>query len=175
MYCDRHMTCPYLWLQCCNHRMFCRRWAFSGIWIQRPYKLRRDDDRVKYTFIDFPVIFSETLIFYNLFCFRVPMATIMEHKETMMESLMKLPDDMFNQEILQYLTLDNIVKLNNACMNHKHWSQLLEKIDGVILVGDKDERIKDSLFKWLGMRQIYLIKMLILEYDFASSWFTHLG
>jgi hypothetical protein len=25
---------------------------------------------------------------------------------------MKLPDDMFNQEILQYLTLDNIVKLD---------------------------------------------------------------
>jgi len=48
------------------------------------------------------------------------MVTIMEHKETMMESLMKLPDDMFNQEILQYLTFDNIVKLNNACMNHKH-------------------------------------------------------
>jgi hypothetical protein len=29
-----------------------------------------------------------------------------------MESLMKLPDDIFNQEILQYLTLDNIVKLD---------------------------------------------------------------
>ena len=60
-------------------------------------------------------------------------------------------------------------------MNRKYRSQLLEKIDGVISVGDKDERIKDSLLKWLGMRRIYLIKMLILEYDFAPSWFTHLG
>jgi hypothetical protein len=64
---------------------------------------------------DFPVIFSKT---------------------RMMESLMKLPDDIFNQEILQYLTLDNIVKLVNACMNHEYRPQLLEKLVGVILLGD---------------------------------------
>jgi hypothetical protein len=52
-----------------------------------------------------------------------------------MESLMKLPDDIFNQEILEYLTLDN------ACMNHEYRPQILEKIDGVILLGDKDEQI----------------------------------
>ena len=54
-------------------------------------------------------------------------------KTRMMESLMKLPDDIFNQEILQYLTLNNIDKLHNACMNHEYRPQLLEKIDGVIL------------------------------------------
>ena len=75
---------------------------------------------------------------------------------------MKLPDDMSNQEILQNLTVDNIVKLDNACMNHKYRSQLLDKISGVILLGDQDEYIKASLFKWLGMRRIYLIKMLML-------------
>jgi hypothetical protein len=32
----------------------------------------------------------------------------------MMESLMKLPDDMFNQEILQHLTLNNKVKLDDC-------------------------------------------------------------
>ena len=69
---------------------------------------------------------------------------------------MKLPDDIFSQEILQYLTLDNIVKLDNACMNHKYRYQLLDKISGVILLGDKDTSIKNSLFKWLGMRRIYL-------------------
>ena len=46
-----------------------------------------------------------------------------------------LIDDIFNQEILQYLTLNNIVKLDNACMNHEYRPQLLEKIDGVILKG----------------------------------------
>ena len=39
-----------------------------------------------------------------------------------MESLMKLTDDIFNQEILQYLTLDNIVNLD--------WSSNGMNIDG---------------------------------------------
>jgi len=75
---------------------------------------------------------------------------------------MKLPDVIFRQEILQCLTLDNIVKLDNACMNHMYRSQLMDKIDGVILIGDKDRSVKASLFKWLGMRRIYLIKMNLL-------------
>jgi hypothetical protein len=56
-----------------------------------------------------------------------------------MESLMKLQDDIFNKEILQYLTLDNIVKIDNASMNHEYRPQLLEKIDGVILLGDQGD------------------------------------
>ena len=72
---------------------------------------------------------------------------------------MKLPDDMFKQELLPYLTVDDIVKLVNACMNHKYRPQLLDKIGGVILLGDKDTSMKASLFKWLGMRRIYLINM----------------
>ena len=80
----------------------------------------------------------------------------------MMESLMKLPDDMCRQELLQYLTVHDIVNLDNACMNHKYRSQLLDKISGVILQGDKNKYMKDSLFKWLGMRRIYWIDMMIV-------------
>ena len=83
-----------------------------------------------------------------------------------MKFMMKLPDDIFRQEILQYLILDNIVKLDYACMNHKYRPQLLDKISGVILLGDKDISIKASLFKWLGMRRIYFIKMLFVASDF---------
>ncbi len=72
---------------------------------------------------------------------------------------MKLSDDMFKQEFIPYLTVHDMVKLDNACMTHKYRSQLLEKISGVILIGDGDVSIKASLFKWLGMRRIYLIKM----------------
>jgi len=79
---------------------------------------------------------------------------------------MKLPDDMFRQELLPYLTVHDIVKIDNACMSHKYRSQLLDKINGVILIGDKDQSIKASLFKWLGMRRIYLIKMLFVSSDF---------
>ena len=84
-----------------------------------------------------------------------------------MESMMNLPDDMFK------LTVDDIVKLDNACMNHKYRYQLMEKISGVILLGDKEESklFKTSLFKfiWLGMRRIYLINMNILVSGFYST------
>jgi len=63
----------------------------------------------------------------------------------MMEWMMKLPDDIF-----------------------RYRSQLLEKINGVILIGDGDVSMKASLFKWLGMRRIYLIKMLFVVSDFYS-------
>ena len=79
----------------------------------------------------------------------------LRYKEMMMDSMMKLPDDMFRLELLPYLTVDDIVKLDSACINHKYRSQLLDKISGVILLGDKDTSMEASLFKWLGMRRIY--------------------
>jgi len=41
----------------------------------------------------------------------------------------------------------------------------MDKISGVILIGDKDRSVKASLFKWLGMRRIYLINMNLLFED----------
>ena len=89
----------------------------------------------------------------------------------MMDSMMKLPDDMFRLELIPYLSVDDVVKLDNSCMNHKYRPQLLEKISGVILIGDKDRSVKASLFKWLGMRRIYLIKMLLVVSDFYLTPF----
>ena len=89
----------------------------------------------------------------------------------MMELMMKLPDDMFKQEILPFLTVHDIVKLDIACMNHEHRPQLLDKINGLILLGDDDESMKTSLFKWLGIRRIYLIKIKLL---FRDENFFHL-
>jgi len=76
-----------------------------------------------------------------------------------MESMMKLPDDIFRQELMHYLTVYDIVRLDTASMNHEYRPQLLDKIRGVILTGDKDESMKASLYKWLGMRRIYWINM----------------
>jgi len=90
----------------------------------------------------------------------------LRYKEMMMESMMKLPDDMLKQELLPFLRVQDIINLDNACMSHKYRPQLLDKISGVILLGDKDKSINASLFKWLGMRRIYLINMLMLESDF---------
>ena len=96
----------------------------------------------------------------------------LRYKDMMMEFMMNLPDDMFKQEILQFLTLNDIVMLDSACMNHKYRPQLMDKMSGAILRGDKDESMKASLFKWLGMRRIYWINMnLLFENDssFSSS------
>ena len=87
-----------------------------------------------------------------------------------MESMMMLPDDMFKQELLPYLTVHDIVKLDIACMNHKYRPQLLDKINGAILIGDMDTYMKASLFQWLGTRRIYLIKInLVFEDDCSFS------
>jgi len=42
----------------------------------------------------------------------------------MMDSMMKLPDDMFRQELLPYLTEDDILNLDNVCMNYEYRPQL---------------------------------------------------
>ena len=76
---------------------------------------------------------------------------------------MKLPDDMFKQELVSYLSVDDVVKLDSACMNHKYRPQLMEKISGVVLLGVKVIEMKASLFKWLGIRRMYLIKINFLS------------
>ena len=65
----------------------------------------------------------------------------------MMDSMMKLPDDMFRLELIPYLSVDDVVKLDNAYLNHKYRPQLIGKISGVILLGDKNKSVKASLFK----------------------------
>ena len=53
----------------------------------------------------------------------------------MIELMMKLPDDMFRHEFLSYLTLYDLGRLDNMCMNHEYRPQVLDKIRGVILMG----------------------------------------
>jgi len=88
----------------------------------------------------------------------------------MMDSMMKLPDDMFRLELIPYLSVDDVVRLDSACMNHKYRTQLMGKISGMILLGDKDKSVKASLFKWLGMRRIYFMTFIFEdENSFLST------
>ena len=85
---------------------------------------------------------------------------------------MMLPDDMFRLELLPNLKLRDIVNLDNACMNKKYRPQLMDKMSGMILIGDEVKSMKALLFKWLGTRRIYLIKMNLLfddENSFSCS------
>ena len=78
----------------------------------------------------------------------------------LMELMMKLPDDMFRHELLSYLTLHDLGRLDNMCMNHQYRPQVLDKLRGVILIGDgKDPCMSASLFRWLGLRGIYICSM----------------
>ena len=54
----------------------------------------------------------------------------------MMESMMKLPDDVFRQELLPFLIVRDIIKLVKACVNHKYRPTLMTNNTGLILIGD---------------------------------------
>ena len=61
------------------------------------------------------VLYTIYIIFddnYNYYC--SVYSRDLRYKEMMMESMMKLPDDIFKQEILQYLTVDDIVNFNRS-------------------------------------------------------------
>jgi len=49
---------------------------------------------------------------------------------------MNVPDD--RHELLQYLTLHDLGRLDSMCMNHEYRPQVLDKIRGVIFMGDGD-------------------------------------
>jgi len=76
-----------------------------------------------------------------------------------MEYLIKLPDDLFKMQWLDYLTMRDIAALDNACSEKKYRQRLLLKIEGAILKGDLVKPISCELFEWLGRRQIYVTTM----------------
>jgi hypothetical protein len=75
---------------------------------------------------------------------------------------MKIPDDIFKHELLQYLTVDDIVELDNACTNHIYRPELMDKISGVILTAEDKDNLRPShllVLRWLGTRRIYCASM----------------
>jgi len=86
--------------------------------------------------------------------------------------LMDIPDDVFKHMLLPYLTLYDIVKLDCACMNLEYRYQLINKVKGVeliqdiILTGDVE-----LLFKWLGLRGIYIWSMSLILKIIDNSYF----
>ena len=83
-----------------------------------------------------------------------------------MKLMMKLPDDIFRHMLLPYLTLRDLGRLDNMCMNHEYRPQVLDKIRGVIIMGDgEDPCMSASLFRWLGLRGIYVCRMRFIDDD----------
>lgn len=77
----------------------------------------------------------------------------------MIESLIKLPDDMFKLQMLDFLTIHDIVALDNACTERKYRQRLLLKMQGTVLKGEPIKPMSCGLFEWLGCRGIYVMLM----------------
>ena len=91
----------------------------------------------------------------------------------MMECLMKLPIDMFKLELLPYLTLYDIVRLDSAVMNHEYRPQFLDKISGGILRGENVTYLKGILLEWLHTRRIYLINVVLSHHLYYLNIFKY--
>ena len=97
----------------------------------------------------------------------------LSYKEMMMECLMKLPEDMFKLELLPYLTVHDIVRLDSAFMNHEYRYQHLDKISGVILRGDNVTYLKGVFLEWLHTRRIYLINVVLSHHLYYFNIFKY--
>jgi len=76
-----------------------------------------------------------------------------------MEKIIKLPDDVFKHEILQYLTVHVFVVFDNSCLNHKFRNILKINIQGAILIGKHNEDISKYL-NWLIKNKSYKKRIL---------------
>jgi hypothetical protein len=76
-----------------------------------------------------------------------------------MESLINIPDDVWKYQVCQYLTIDDIVSLDNACCNHEYRIKLLKMTEDIILYGDLMFSLMASTLRWLALRRIYLVCM----------------
>jgi hypothetical protein len=78
-----------------------------------------------------------------------------------MQHLIDLPDRVLKLQISKYLTLNDIVILDSACLNHVYRPFLLSKIQGMVLEG-KNKIMSEALHKWVRKRKIHL-QCLILD------------
>ena len=78
-----------------------------------------------------------------------------------MEYLIAIPDDVFKQDLLQYLTIYDIISLDTACTSHIYRKELMNKLAEVTLVGDIDHESSIELLEWLQKKKIYLQNLTI--------------
>ena len=106
-----------------------------------------------------------------------------------MQHLIEIPDSVFRQQLSEFLTIHDVVGLDNACLNHEYRPSLLNKIKGMVLRGEEITMSKE-LFEWVGKKNIYLRSLSInwrtgcdfcmeldnfnKRYDFLES-FTFVG
>lgn len=75
------------------------------------------------------------------------------------QKLLDSPNDLFQQHLIQYLTIEDIVQLDNAMMKQQYRKHYLDKIANTVIANNIS--MKKSLFYWLYQNQIYLKKIII--------------
>ena len=79
-----------------------------------------------------------------------------------MKYMIDIPDGVFQLHLSEYLTINDVVNLDNACLNHEYRPVLLSKIEGMVLTGEGFTMSKE-ISLWVGKRKIYL-KSLIIDW-----------
>lgn len=80
-----------------------------------------------------------------------------------MEYLINLPDALFKQHLMRYLTIKDVAMLDNACSSNLYRHLLLDRISNGILVGDisDEESLTLDRLQWLQEKRIYLENLFI--------------
>ena len=63
-----------------------------------------------------------------------------------MQILIDLLEGVFQIHLSQYLTFNDVVILDKACLSHEHRSSLLSKIEGMVLTADDAVMSKDLFY-----------------------------
>lgn len=73
-----------------------------------------------------------------------------------MKLLLNIPDLLFKIELLKYLSVFDIVALDNAILNHSYRSKIMAKLENAIINGSLDIIATNPMLKWMRLRRLYL-------------------
>jgi len=76
-----------------------------------------------------------------------------------MKLLLNIPDLVFKIEFLKYLSVFDIVALDNATLNHSYRSKIIDKLSNSIINGSLDIISTNLMFKWMRLRRLYLTQI----------------
>jgi hypothetical protein len=73
-----------------------------------------------------------------------------------MKLLLNIPDLVFKIEFLKYLSVFDIVALDNATLNHSYRSKIMDKLSYSTINGSLDIISTNLMLKWMRLRRLYL-------------------
>lgn len=73
-----------------------------------------------------------------------------------MKLLLNIPDLVFKIELLKYLSGFDIVALDNAILNRRYRSRIMDKLENAIIKGSLDIIATNLMLKWMRLRKLYL-------------------